>query len=66
MPHTFTHEKLDVYRLPLRLMEWFVERDPLDSMSARLFRKLDGALTSMILNVAEGNGGARQKTNNGF
>jgi four helix bundle protein len=53
---SFYHERLNVYQLPLSVMAWFVAHDPLETLSSRLYRKVDETLTSVILNVAEGNG----------
>mgnify|MGYP006278338653 CR=1 FL=1 len=55
-PDSFYHERLDVYKLPLAVMQWFVGQNPLESLSSRMFRKVDGTLTSVLLNIAEGNG----------
>jgi four helix bundle protein len=52
----FHHETLDVYLEALRFMEWFVSRPGAKELSHRLFRQLDEAGTSIVLNVAEGNG----------
>jgi four helix bundle protein len=37
-------------------MEWFVSRPGAKELSNRLFRQLDEAGTSVVLNIAEGNG----------
>jgi four helix bundle protein len=50
------HEGLVVYRTALDFMEWFVSRPGAKELSNRLFRQLDEAGTSVVLNIAEGNG----------
>ena len=52
----FHHEGLEVYRMALGFMEWFVSRPAAKELSNRLFRQLDEAGTSVVLNIAEGNG----------
>jgi four helix bundle protein len=52
----FHHEGLEVYRAALGFMEWFVSRTATKELSNRLFRQLDEAGTSVVLNIAEGNG----------
>ena len=52
----FHHEGLDVYQRALGFMEWFVSRPGAKELSNRLFRQLDEAGTSVVLNIAEGNG----------
>jgi len=52
----FQHEGLVVYRTALDFMEWFVSRPGAKELSNRLFRQLDEAGTSVVLNIAEGNG----------
>ena len=52
----FDHEDLDAYRVALKLIAWL---DPLltrFSCSADLRLKLDKSTTSIVLNIAEGNG----------
>ena len=51
----FYHEGLDVYRLGLSFVEWF-DRQIAAESSDRLARKMDDSATSMVLNIAEGNG----------
>jgi four helix bundle protein len=51
----FHHENLEVYRLGLNFVEWF-EREIAVRLSNRLTREVDNSATSMILNIAEGNG----------
>jgi four helix bundle protein len=61
----FDHEDLDVYQVALTLISWL---DPIltkSSCSADLRSKLDKSTTSIVLNIAEGNGrftGADQST----
>ena len=52
----FQHESLVVYRTALDFMEWFVSRPGAKELSNRLFRQLDEVGTSVVLNIAEGNG----------
>jgi four helix bundle protein len=52
----FHHESLEVYRLALEFMEWFVAHSGAKELSNRCFRQLDEAGTSIVLNIAEGNG----------
>ena len=52
----FHHERLEVYRLALVFMEWFVTLPGGKDLSSRLFRQMDEAGTSVVLNIAEGNG----------
>jgi four helix bundle protein len=52
----FHHESLEVYRAALGFMEWFVSRPEAKALSNRLFRQIDEAGTSVVLNIAEGNG----------
>jgi four helix bundle protein len=51
----FNHERLDVYRVSLRFMRWFVALGPAQELTAP-FRPVDKAATSVVLNIAEGNG----------
>ena len=51
----FHHEGLDVYRLGLSFVEWF-ERQMAVQAPNRLWRQVDDCATSMVLNIAEGNG----------
>ena len=56
MKLTFDHEKLEVYQVTLRFIAWlepFIEKLP-KSISVR--DQLDRASTSIVLNLAEGNG----------
>jgi four helix bundle protein len=52
----FHHEQLDVYRVALEIARGFANSEAVYQLSITLFRKLDEPLTSMILNIAEGNG----------
>jgi four helix bundle protein len=51
----FRHESLDVYQVSLAFMGWFVSLAPAQELTTP-FRPLDKAATSIILNIAEGNG----------
>lgn len=51
----FNHERLDVYRVSLDLVRWFVALAPAQELTAP-FRPVDKAATSVVLNIAEGNG----------
>ena len=59
---TFHHEKLDVYQLALKTMEWLVAADSSLNLPVHVYRKLDSGITSIILNIAEGTGSTRQGT----
>lgn len=52
----FHHESLEVYQAALRFMEWCVCQPNVKALSNRLLRQLDEAGTSLVLNIAEGNG----------
>ena len=52
----FHHESLDVYQLGLDFMRWFVSLPGARELSDRLCREIDKSATSVVLNVAEGNG----------
>ena len=52
----FAHERLDVYRVGLDFIGWFNGLPAGAELSSRLFRQVDKAGTSVILNLAEGNG----------
>jgi four helix bundle protein len=52
----FHHERLDVYRAALDLMRWLVSLPGGWEPSNRQFRQIDESATSIILNIAEGNG----------
>jgi four helix bundle protein len=51
----FHHESLDVYRVGLSFVEWFEPERAVHAPN-RLLRQVDDCATSMILNIAEGNG----------
>jgi len=52
----FHHETLNVYRAALAAAEAFYSSETLSQLSNPIFRRLDELLTSMVLNIAEGNG----------
>jgi four helix bundle protein len=52
----FHHESLDVYQVGLDFMRWFVSLPGGRELSDRLCREVDKSATSVVLNVAEGNG----------
>ena len=52
----FHHESLDVYQVGLDFMRWFVGLPGGEELSDRLCRDIDKSATSVVLNVAEGNG----------
>ena len=52
----FHHEKLDVYWLAIAVAETFYSSESVSCLSNSVFRRLDELLTSMVLNIAEGNG----------
>jgi len=52
----FNHEDLDVYQVALKLITWLDPMLTKSSCSADLRSKLDKSTTSIVLNVAEGNG----------
>jgi four helix bundle protein len=52
----FHHETLAVYGAGLELMVWLVSLPGGKEMSSRLWRQMDEGVTSIILNIAEGNG----------
>jgi four helix bundle protein len=54
MSHLFHHERLEVYQKALSCMEWFAAEG--EELSAHSFRRMDEVVTSLILNIAEGNG----------
>lgn len=51
----FAHEALDVYRAALEMTGWIDGLSDLEC-SSDLFSKLDKSTTSIVLNIAEGNG----------
>ena len=52
----FHHESLDVYQVGLDFMRWFVELPGANELIDRLCREIDKSATSVVLNIAEGNG----------
>lgn len=52
----FDHEDLDVYQVALQLVAWLESMLAHFSCSADLRTKLDKSTTSIVLNIAEGNG----------
>jgi four helix bundle protein len=52
----FHHESLDVYQVGLDFMRWFIGLPDGRELSDRLCREVDKSATSVVLNVAEGNG----------
>jgi four helix bundle protein len=52
----FHHETLEVYRTALGLMVWLVSLPGGQELTNRVYRQIDDGVTSLILNIAEGNG----------
>lgn len=52
----FDHEDLDVYQVALQVVAWLESVQSRFSCSADLKTKLDKSTTSIVLNIAEGNG----------
>ena len=52
----FHHETLDVYRVALEVAVALCGSEAVSGLPNPVFRRLDQLLTSMILNIAEGNG----------
>jgi four helix bundle protein len=52
--YLFHHERLEVYRRALSFMEWLGTVE--EKFPAALLRKIDEGATSLVLNIAEGNG----------
>jgi four helix bundle protein len=52
----FDHERLDVYQFGLRFVGWLDSEIRRADVGARSWRKLDALSTSIVLNIAEGNG----------
>jgi four helix bundle protein len=52
----FAHERLIVYRTALDFVAWFHRLPGGRSLAHRLDRQVDKTATSMVLNIAEGNG----------
>lgn len=54
--HVFNHESLEAYQLALQVIRGMVSFRLLDRLPRTDFRRLDEAATSIVLNIAEGNG----------
>jgi four helix bundle protein len=54
--HQFHHEGLDAYKVGLDFWKWLCNFLIAGNQSSRLTRQLDKASTSLLLNIAEGNG----------
>ncbi len=54
--HVFNHERLEAYQLALQVIRSLSSLRLLDRLSRPAFRRIDEAATSMVLNIAEGNG----------
>ena len=52
----FHHESLDVYQAGLDFVRWLVALPQGQDLTDRLYREVDKAATSVVLNIAEGNG----------
>lgn len=52
----FAHERLEAYQSSLLVVEWFHAVPGGAQLSTRWFRQMDKAVTSVVLNIAEGNG----------
>ncbi len=52
----FHHETLDVYKVAIEVATAFCASEAVSCLSNQAFRRLDELLTSMVLNIAEGNG----------
>jgi four helix bundle protein len=52
----FHHETLDVYKVAIEMATAFCASEAASRLSNQAFRRLDELLTSMVLNIAEGNG----------
>jgi len=50
------HERLEVYQVGLEFMGWFHGLPAGAELTNRLYRQVDKAATSVVLNIAEGNG----------
>ena len=57
----FAHERLDAYQVGLEFMRWFHALPEGRDLSSRLYRHVDKAATSVVLNIAEGNGRYRRQ-----
>ena len=54
--YVFNHERLEVYQLAIRVQEKLASMQIFDRLSRGDFRRLDEPATSLLLNIAEGNG----------
>jgi four helix bundle protein len=52
----FHHETLDVYKVAIEVATAFSASEAVSRLSNQAFRRLDELLTSIVLNIAEGNG----------
>ena len=52
----FAHEPLDVTQVSLDFLRWFVCLPEGRELTDRLCREIDKSATSVVLNMAEGNG----------
>ena len=52
----FYHERLDAYQVALDFVKWLCANGKAERLPGKTFKKLDQTATSMILNIAEGNG----------
>ena len=52
----FAHERLEVYQASLSFLGWFNALPAGAELASRLYRQVDTAATSVILNLAEGYG----------
>jgi len=52
----FAHERLEAYRYSLNVVAWLQSLPGGAELSTRWFRQLDKVSTSVVLNIAEGNG----------
>jgi four helix bundle protein len=62
----FGHERLDAYRVGLQFVGWFHQLPGGSELSSRRFRQIDKATTSLVLNIAEGNGRCLQADRRAF
>lgn len=54
--YSFHHESLDVDQVALGFIRWFVCLPGAQELSDRLCKEIDKSATSVVLNIAEGNG----------
>jgi len=62
----FEHERLEVYQLGLRFVGWVDVGAPEHEVGVRRSRKLDALATSIVLNIAEGNGRSEDSDHRNF